>query len=188
MLGFEEGSAYQMFKAARPRLLDRPADISAVSLLGQAVSHVLDENCTDEDVRLMIADLEADSSNAAAGAINTRWELPLESLLGLLRQNMMYREFLAETLDPSAETLRAKVLTAIDAGVKTPTDIGAHVESPTIVVLRVLRELADEGTVEPAELEEGRRERPYRRVNPTDEGVEDAAESEDVEGPGEYTT
>jgi hypothetical protein len=55
-------------------------------------------------------------------------------------------------------------------------------------VLRVLRELADEGTVEPAELEEGRRERPYRRVNPTDEGVEDAAESEDVEGPGEYTT
>jgi len=188
MLGFEQGSPYQMFKAMRPRLLGRPADISAVTLLGQAVSHVLDENCTDDDVRLMIADLEADSDNAAAGEINRRWELPLESLLGLLRQNMKYREFLAETLDPSAETLRAKVLTAIDAGVGKPTKIGALVESPTNVVLRVLRELADEGTVEPAEPAEDRRERPYRRVNPTDEGVEDTAEGEEVEGPGQYTT
>ena len=172
----------------RPRLLGRPADISAVSLLGQAVSHVLDENCSDEDVRLMIADLEADSSNAAAGGINVLWELPLVGLLGLLRQNVKYREFLAETLNPSAEALRAKVLTAIDAGVRTPTDIGAVVESPTNVVLRVLRELADEGTVEPAEPAEDRRERPYRRVKPTDEGVEDTAEGEEVEGPGEYTT
>jgi len=178
---FRQRSPYQMFRAMRPRLLGRPADISAVSLLGQAVSHVLDENCSDDDVRLMIADLEADSSNAAVGEINTLWELPLVSLLGLLRQNMKYREFLANTLNPSAEPLRAKVLNAIDAGVRTPTDIGVALESPTNVVLRVLRELADEGTVEPDEPAEDRRERPYRRVNPTAEGQE-------VEEPGAYTT
>jgi len=68
------------------------------------------------------------------------------------------------------------VLTAIDAGVNTPTEIRTRVHSPANVVLQVLMELADEGAVEPTEPVEDRLERPYRRVNPTDVGVEDTAE------------
>jgi hypothetical protein len=173
---FGQVSPYEMFAAMRPRILHRQADISAVSLLGQAVSDVLDNNCPDAHVALMIADLEADRLNAAAGEINNRWELPLTSLLGLLRQTQHNREVLAATLNPSDETLREKVLTAIDAGVNTPTEIRTRVHSPANVVLQVLMELADEGAVEPTEPVEDRLERPYRRVNPTDVGVEDTAE------------
>jgi len=70
---FGQVSPYEMFAAMRPRILHRQADISAVSLLGQAVSDVLDNNCPDAHVALMIADLEADRLNAAAGEINNRW-------------------------------------------------------------------------------------------------------------------
>jgi DNA-binding MarR family transcriptional regulator len=195
MLEFGQLSPYEMFTAMRPRLLGRPADTSAVSLLGQAVSDVLDNGSPDSDVRQMIADLKVERSNAVVGEINNRWELPLTSLLGLLNQNMHNRRVLAAALNPSSKTLRGKVLAAIDAGVNTPTEIGAHVGSPTTVVSRVLRQLADEDLVEPAELAEDRRQRPYRRVEATaeasedtDERVEDSSEGDEstAEVPDEY--
>lgn len=194
MLEFGQLSPYEMFASIRPRLLDRPADTSAVSLLGQAVSDVLDNGCPDSDVLQLIADLEADRSNAGVGEIDNRWKLPLTSLLGLLRQNVRNREDLAETLDPGNSALRAQVLTAIDAGVNTPAKIGAHLHSPSTVISLVLHQLADEDLVEPDEPVEDRRQRPYRRVEAfteasedTDERVEDSSEGDESTAEGEET-
>jgi hypothetical protein len=160
-------SPYEMFTAIRPRLLNRPADTGAVSLLGQVVCDVLDG--TESDVLQAIADLESARSSAAAATINERWELPLAGLLGLLRQNVHNRTVQAAANDPSSTTLRDKVLAAIEAGVDTPTAIGEHVHSPTTVVSRVLRQLADDGRVELAEGGEDKRRRPYRLVETTAE-------------------
>jgi ribosomal protein S25 len=181
MLEFGQVSPYEMFAAIRPQLLHRPADPSAVWLLGQHVSDVLDNGCPDSDVQLMISDLEAERANADNGEIDGQWKLPLTSLLGLLSQNRQNRDVLKAALDPSSETLRDKVLAAIDADISTPTEIGARLQSPTTVVSQVLRHLADKGVVEPAEPVEDQRERSYRRVDETDEGVEDTAE-----GVGDY--
>ncbi len=171
MIEFGERSPYETFAAVSPRLLNRGADTNTVSLMGQAVSDALDHGCPDRDVQLIIADLEAARSNAAVGEINREWELPLSGLLGVLRQGAHNREVMVAALNPSSTTLRDKVLAAIDAGVNTPTDIGARVESPTTVISRVLRQLADEGRIEPGEPVEDRRQRPYRRVETTAEGV-----------------
>ena len=171
MIEFGERSPYQTFAAVSPHLLKRGADAHTVSLMGVAVSDALDHGCPDGDVQLIIADLEAARSNAVVGEINREWELPLSGLLGVLRQTVHNRDVLASTLNPSSTTLRDKVLAAIDAGINTPTDIGARLKSPTTVISRVLRQLADEGRVEPGEPVEDRRQRPYRRVKMTAEGT-----------------
>jgi len=191
MSTFQELSPYELFAAVRPRLLNGSADISAVSHLGEAISDVLDNGCPDADVRLMIADLEAERANAEAGEINGQWSLPLTSLLGLLRQTMHNREVMAAALDPSSTTLRGKVLAAIDAGVTTPSAIGPHLHSPTTVVSQILLQLANEGLVEPAEPADDLQQRPYRRVRATGEQPGyayepgDTEQREDTEGRGE---
>jgi hypothetical protein len=186
MSTFQELSPYELFAAVRPGLLNRSADISAVSHLGEAISDVLDNGCPDDDVRLMIADLEAERVNAEAGEINSQWSLPLTSLLGLLKQTMHNREVMAAALDPSSRTLRDKVLAAIDAGVTTPTAIGPHLRSPTTVISQILLQLANEGLVEPAEPADDLRQRPYRRVRTTAEQRSDNQERGDTAGSGEY--
>jgi hypothetical protein len=165
MKDFRQMSPYELFAATRPRLLSRQADMGAVSLLGQAVADVLDETCPESDVLQMIDDLESARSDAAAEVINERWQLPLTSLVGLLRQNLHNRTVQAAAINPSSTTLRDKVLAAIGAGIDTPTAIGERVQSPTTVVSRVLRQLAREGRVEPAVQGEDRRRRPYRLVH-----------------------
>ena len=171
MIEFGEATRYETFADMSPRLLSRGADPNTVSLMGQTISDALDNGCSDRDVQLIIADLEAARSNAAVEEIDPMWALPLAGLLGVLRQSSHNREVMAAALNPSSTTLRDKVLAAIDAGVSTPTDIGARVQSPTTVISRVLRQLADEGRVEPGEPVEDRRQRPYRRVETTAEGV-----------------
>jgi hypothetical protein len=165
MNAFRQPSPYETLTAARPRLLKRPADSGAVSLLGQAISDVIDDDTSESVLLRLIADLESERSNAIAATINERWELPLTALLGLLRQQLHNRTVHAASLDPASATLRDKVLAAIDAGVDTPTKIGEYVSSPTTVVSRVLRQLTIEGRVTRAEQGEDRRRRPYRRVS-----------------------
>jgi hypothetical protein len=157
-------SSYELLTAARPRLFGRPADIGAVSLLGQAVSDVLDDDKSDAIVLQLIADLESARSSAIAEVINEQWALPLTALLGLLRQHLHNSAVAAESLNPSSLTLRDKVLSALDAGIDTPVAIGEYVGSPTTVVSRVLRQLAQEGRVEQAGRIEDKRRRPYRRT------------------------
>ena len=67
MLEFGQHSPYQTFAALHHRLLHRPADYGAVSLLGQAVSDVLDSGCPDEEVQKVIADLEAARATGKEG-------------------------------------------------------------------------------------------------------------------------
>ena len=165
MNAFRQPSPYETLTAARPRLLKRPADSGAVSLLGQAISDVIDDDTSESVLLRLIADLESERSSAIAATINERWELPLTALLGLLRQQLHNRTVHAASLDPASATLRDKVLAAIDAGVDTPTKIGEYVSSPTTVVSRVLRQLTNEGRVTRAEQGEDRRRRPYRRVS-----------------------
>jgi hypothetical protein len=149
----------------RPRLLKRSADVGAVSLLGQAVSDVLDDDASESVLLELIADLESARSETTDETINERWNLPLTALLGLLRQQLHNRTVEAASFNPTSATLRDKVLAAIDAGVDTPTAIGEYVHSPTTVVSRVLRQLTDEGRVAPAERGEDRRRQPYERVS-----------------------
>jgi hypothetical protein len=151
MLEPGQHSPYQTFAGRYRRLLHRPLDFSAVSLLGQAVSDVLDSGCPDEDVQKVIADLEAARTNANAGELVAEWLLPLTSLLGLLNENMHNRAVGVAALNPKSPTLRDKVLAAIDAGVGTPSKIGAEVRSPTTIVSLVLGDLVDEGQIELAE-------------------------------------
>jgi hypothetical protein len=186
MSTFQELSPYELFAAVRPRLLNESADIGAVSHLGETISDVLDNGCPDAEVRLMIADLEAERANAEAGEINGQWSLPLTSLLGLLRQTMHNREVMAAALDPSSRTLRDRVLAAIDAGVATPSAIGAHLHSPSTVVSQILLQLANEGLVEPAEPVDDLQQRPYRRLRATAEQRDDTQERSDTKGSGEY--
>jgi hypothetical protein len=154
-----------MFSAVRPRLLSRPADVGAVSLLGQAVSDVLDDEQQSESVLLeLIADLESARSSAESKKGSSRWALPLAALLGVLRQHLHNRNAAAAAVNPGSETLRDKVLGALDADITTPTAIGEYVHSPTTVVSRVLRQLLLEGRVERAEGREDKRRRVYRRV------------------------
>jgi hypothetical protein len=157
-------SPYETLTAMRPRLLKRSADMGAVSLLGQAVSDVLDDDASESVLLDLIADLESARSSTTDETINERWNLPLTALLGLLRQRLHNRTVQAASFNPTSATLRDKVLAAIDAGVDTPTAIGEYVHSPTTVVSRVLRQLTDEGRVSRAEQGEDRRRRPYERV------------------------
>ena len=76
MLEFGQHSPYQTFAALHRRLLDRPLDFGAVSLLGQAVSDVLDSGCPDEDVQKVIADLEAARATAKLGELDAEWDFP----------------------------------------------------------------------------------------------------------------
>jgi hypothetical protein len=165
MLEPGQHSPYQTFAGRYRRLLHRPLDFSAVSLLGQAVSDVLDSGCPDEDVQKVIADLEAARTNANAGELVAEWLLPLTSLLGLLNENMHNRAVGVAALNPKSPTLRDKVLAAIDAGVGTPSAIGAEVRSPTTIVSLVLSDLVDEGQIELAEPLEDEYQRSYRRVD-----------------------
>jgi len=189
MLEFGQHSPYQTFAALHHRLLHRPADYGAVSLLGQAVSDVLDSGCPDEEVQKVIADLEAARATGKEGELNdAKWELPLTSLLGLLNQNMHNRAVGAAALNPKSPTLRDKVLAAIDAGVDTPSAIGAEVCSPTTIVSLVLGDLVDEGQIEPAEPIEDQYQRSYRRAEAGDQGAKSeavAAEGEAVAAEGE---
>ncbi len=171
MIEFGERSPYERFAAVSPLLLNQGADTTTVPLLGQAISDALDRGCTDDDVRRIIGALETARINAAAGEIDSGWELPLSGLLGVLTRNESNRRDFADTLDPSNETLRNKVLASIDAGSETPAEIGARVQSPTTVISRALRQLADEGRVEPAEPVGDGGQRRYQRVATTEEGV-----------------
>ena len=164
MLEYGQPSPYQTFAGLHPRLLNRPLDFSAVSLLGQAVSDVLDSGCPDEDVQKVIADLEAARANAKAGELDADWTLPLTSLLGLLNQNMHNRAVGVAALNPQSPTLRDKVLAAIDAGVDKASAIAAEVRSPTTIVLLVLGDLIGEGHIELAEPIDDEYQRSYRRV------------------------
>jgi len=164
MLEFGQHSPYQTFAALHPRLVHRPLDFGAVSLLGQAVSDVLDSGCPDDDVQKVVADLEAARASAKAGELDAEWGLPLTGLLGLLNQNLHNRAVGVAALNPKSPTLRDKVLAAIDAGVNTPSAIGAEVRSPTTIVSLVLRDLVDEGHIELAEPIEDPYQRSYRRV------------------------
>jgi hypothetical protein len=182
MLEFGQRPPYETFVALHQRLLHRPADYGAVSLLGQAVSDVLDSGCPDEDVQKVIADLEAARATVKEGELDdANWELPLTSLLGLLNQNMHNRAVGAAALNPKSPTLRDKVLAAIDAGVDMPSAIGAEVCSPTTIVSLVLSDLVDEGQVEPAEPIEDEYQRRYRRGGAADHTtrVDDAAEDDE---------
>jgi hypothetical protein len=170
-------SPYETLTAMRPRLLEQPPDIGAVSLLGQAVSDVLDDDKSESAILQLIADLESARSSATVADINKRWALPLVALLGLLRQHLHNRAVEDAANDPSSITLRDKVLAALDAGIDTPTAIGEFVHSPTTVVSRVLRQLAQQGRVERAEGSEDRRRRPYRRV------VTDSVEQSELDDP-----
>jgi hypothetical protein len=184
MLEFGQHRPYETFAAMHHRLLNRPADYGAVSLLGQAVSDVLDSGCPDEEVQKVIADLEAARATAKEGELNdAKWELPLTSLLGLLNQNMHNRAVGAAALNPKSPTLRDKVLAAMDAGVDTPSAIGAEVCSPTTIVSLVLSDLVDEGQIEPVEPKEDEYQRSYRRMEAADQGAEgEAVAAEDDEG------
>ena len=162
-------SPYEMLAAMRPNLLKRPPDIGAVSLLGQAVSDVLDDDNSESVVLQLIADLESARANEGDAEIHKRWSLPLVALLGMLRQHLHNRTVQAAAMDPTSITLRDKVLAALDAGIDTPTAIGEYVHSPTTVVSRVLRQLAKQGRVERAEGGEDKRRRPYRRVDMSQE-------------------
>lgn len=164
MLEFGQHSPYQTFAGIHRRLLHRPLDVGAVSQLGQAVSDVLDSGCPDEDVQKVIADLEAARATVKAGELDSEWGLPLTTLLGLLNENMHNRAVGVAALNPKSPTLRDKVLAAIDAGVGTPSAIGAEVRSPTTIVSLVLSDLVDEGQIELAEPIEGEYQRSYRRV------------------------
>jgi hypothetical protein len=157
-------SSFEMFNVVQPRLLSRPADIGAVSLLGQAVSDVLDDETSESVLLEMIANLESARASAESKKGNARWALPLAALLGVLRQRVHNRNAAAAALNPGSETLRDKVLGALDADINTPTAIGEYVHSPTTVVSRVLRQLLDEGRVERAAGGEDKRRRVYRRV------------------------
>ena len=174
-------SPYEMLVAVRPQLLEGPANPGAISLLGQAVSDVLDDDGSESVVLQLVADLESARSSAMSADINKRWALPLTALLGLLRQHLHNRSVQSAAVDPTSVTLRDKVLAALDVGIDTPTAIAGYVESPTTVVSRVLRQLAEQGRVEPAEGGEDKRRRPYRRVEASpelsqliDPGVESA--------------
>lgn len=68
--------------------------------------------------------------------------------LGLLRQHLRNRQDRCEAANPTSATLRAKVLTALEAGFSNPTAISGFVDSPVTVVSRTLRKLVDEGRVE----------------------------------------
>ena len=164
MLEFGQHSPYQTFAGIHRRLLHRPLDVGAVSQLGQAVSDVLDSGCPDEDVQKVIADLEAARATVKAGELDSEWGLPLTTLLGLLNENMHNRAVGVAALNPKSPTLRDKVLAAIDAGVGTPSAIGAEVRSPTTIVSLVLSDLVDEGQIELAEPTEDEYQRSYRRV------------------------
>ncbi|WP_285029647.1 hypothetical protein [Mycolicibacterium sp. lyk4-40-TYG-92] len=158
-------SPYQMLTAVRPRLLNRPADIGGVALLGQAISDVLDTDQPEPVILQLIADLESERSNAESDEIKGHWALPLAALLGVVRQHLHNRTVAAAALNPGSETLRDKVLGALDAGVANPTAIGEFVNSPTTVVSRVLRQLLAEGLVERAEGVGDKRQRLYRRLD-----------------------
>ena len=158
-------SPYEMLVAVRPRLLEGPANAGAISLLGQAVSDVLDDDSSESVVLQLVADLESARSSAMTADINRRWALPLTALLGLLRQHLHNRSVQSAAIDPTSVTLRDKVLAALDVGIDTPTAIGEYVQSPTTVVSRVLRQLAKQGRVVPAEAGEDKRRRPYRRAD-----------------------
>jgi hypothetical protein len=172
---FGEFSPYDMFAAVRPRLLNRRAEAKTVSQLGQAVSDALDKGCTDRDVQLMIADLEAERERATAGELDGPWELPLAGLLGVLRQTLHNRAVMAASLDPGNEMLRDKVVMAIDVGTNTPAAIAALLHAPTTVVSLVMHQLTDDGLIEPAESTEDQRQRPYRRVEGSYQDTEDNA-------------
>jgi len=162
-------SPYQTLVGVRPRLLEGPANTGAISLLGQAVSDVLDDDSSDSVVLQLIADLESARSSALTAGSNKQWALPLTALLGLLRQHLHNRSVQSAAVDPTSVTLRDKVLAALDVGIDTPTAIAGYVESPTTVVSRVLRQLAEQGRVERAEGGEDKRRRPYRRVDASPE-------------------
>jgi hypothetical protein len=159
-----QASPYEVFDALRRRLLSRPGDTSAVSLLGQAVSDVLDSGCPDADVQTVIADLEAARAAVKEGELNEKWELPLTSLLGLLNQNMHNRAVGVAALNPRSPTLRDKVLAAIDAGFVTPTAIGTETHSPTTIVSLVLADLVETRHIELAETNDDQYQRSFRRV------------------------
>jgi hypothetical protein len=158
-------SPYEMLVAVRPQLLEGPANTDAISLLGQAVSDVLDDDSSESVVLQLVADLESARSSAMTADINRRWALPLTALLGLLRQHLHNRSVQSAAIDPASVTLRDKVLAALDVGIDTPTAIGEYVQSPTTVVSRVLRQLAEQGRVQRAEAGEDKRRRPYRRAD-----------------------
>jgi hypothetical protein len=143
-----QDSPYDVFAVLRERLLHRPADTSAVSLLGQAVSDVLDSRWPHDDVKKVIADLEAARSEANDGKLNHKWYLPLTSLLGLLNQHIHNEEVGLAAFDGTSMTLRDKVLAAIDAGFVTPKTIGPQARSFKTNVLQVLTDLLHNDDVE----------------------------------------
>jgi hypothetical protein len=165
---FGEFTPYDMFAAVWPRLLKRPAGAKAVSQLGQAVSDALDKGCSDRDVQLMIADLEAERERVSTGDSDDLWTLPLTGLLGVLRQTLHNRAVMPASLDPGNEMLRDRVVMAIDVGTNTPAAIAALLRAPTTVVCLVMHQLTDAGLIEPAEPAEDQRQRPYRRVENSD--------------------
>jgi DNA-binding MarR family transcriptional regulator len=176
-------SAYDTLTAVTPRLLSRDADPRAVSLLGQAVSDVLDRDGTDTVIRRMVADLESAHADALADEINAQWALPLATVLGLLRQHLHNRRVAANSANPTSITLRDRIVAALEAGVDTPTTISRHINSPVTVVSRILRRLAAEGTVTRQGSDSDKRIRRYRLVN-ADEQVSDAAGRERETGRG----
>jgi hypothetical protein len=188
--------AYEVFAALRDRLLSRPGDTSAVSLLGQAVSDVLDRDCPDSEVHKVIADLEAaraaiekNEPYKEGKKLCEKWYLPLTSLLGLLNQHLHNRMVGLAAFNDKSPTLRDRVLAAIDAGALTPNAIGPRVRSPKMIVLQVLTDLWDRCEVELVNKNDDPYESTYCRVrNPRPKSDPAAAIREEYERAGKPET
>ncbi|WP_020110659.1 hypothetical protein [Rhodococcus sp. 114MFTsu3.1] len=145
--GVGQPSAYDLLVESAPQFVQGRADDRTVSLLGQAVADVLTSAPTDRQLQELVETFEQVRSTISSDS-GGEWNASIVGFLGLLRQHLRNRHDRSETANPTSATLRAKVLTALEAGFSNPTAISGFVDSPVTVVSRTLRKLVDEGRVE----------------------------------------
>ncbi|MGA9871759.1 MAG: hypothetical protein WBQ44_11540 [Rhodococcus sp. (in: high G+C Gram-positive bacteria)] len=157
-------SAYDLLLTSAPELVKGEPTDRSMSLLGQAVADVLTSEPTDEQLQELVETFE--TVRSAIDVKDDGWRSSVVAFLGLLRQHLHNRRAKVDVLDSASTSLRDKILTALEAGVDSPTAIASFVDSPPTVVSRVLRKLVAEGSVMRAEpgLSEDRRVRKFALV------------------------
>ncbi|AYJ50525.1 ArsR family transcriptional regulator [Rhodococcus sp. P1Y] len=112
--------------------------------MGQAIADVLQSESAERDIADLLTDLTQSRDHPTDGS-ETAWQPVLSALLGVVRQYVHRRELDEAAGDPSNASVRARILLAIQAGARRPTDIAKTVGSPPTVVSRALRILVEDG-------------------------------------------
>ncbi|MGU3435032.1 hypothetical protein ACNHUS_18690 [Actinomycetes bacterium M1A6_2h] len=110
------------------------------------MADVLAGGSTVRDVDDMLIDL-TQWRDHPDGSTQTEWQPVLSALLGVVRQYAHRRELDESNNDPSNASVRARIILALQAGVRRPTDIAKRVGSPPTVVSRALRGLVEDGVL-----------------------------------------